>query len=130
MDTPGFNDHELRDNGAFREVAKGIHAFGHNARIVGVLLVLPMNPGARIDNGNLVDFVKAFVGRDYLSQVTVVTNFWTANSEQQKQKFLERRSAILDHLGKNWSVPSVESISHYEHGQRYKNGEGTGEFLD
>lgn len=125
MDTPGF------DHGTERqllvEVANGIRNFDGKARIVGILLVIPMYHTRVNDmHRKLLRFTLALCGNEYIPQVTVVTTFWEASKEQQA-KYNARHANLLVEVGKVWSAPG--RINHYKHGRKYEDGEDTGVYL-
>ncbi|ORY12719.1 hypothetical protein BCR34DRAFT_288083 [Clohesyomyces aquaticus] len=127
MDTPGF-DHGVELE-VFHEVAKGIEAVRPYARIVGVLLVIPMHH-TRVNemDEKLLRFTQALCGDEYISQVTIVTTFWDAHKEKQKLKYNARLSNLLEKVKELWSIQ--RPISHYQHGRKYEAGQDTGAFLE
>lgn len=126
MDTPGFDFGA--ESEVFHEIVKGIKALGPYARIVGVLLLLPMHH-TRVNamDEKLLRFARAFGGDEYMNQVVVVTNFWDAQSEDKKRKYGIRLANILEKVKELWSVQGI--INHYQHGRKYQDGQDKGVFL-
>ncbi|KAE8392571.1 hypothetical protein BDV23DRAFT_192522 [Aspergillus alliaceus] len=126
MDTPGF---DAENKNTYFEIIRGIQSIRHVSRITGLLYLTCINQSRFEDiDRNLIRFIYALCGEEYIPRVTFITTFWTVASVQQGETFNRQLGA----LQREWEQGvRTQHLSLYQHGREYNaNGLDMGRIIN